>query len=191
MNIAPMASEYVARPPPSSRYIDLFRSAAHALEAEDRALREAMGAGEAKTGGYGDVAHGLRYWLYEATLVYVIFRAWVSIEIVAWEYAVGDKANRPSAFTDGRRGASEKCDLMLLGKDNTPEAAFEAKWWNTSASGKSLLADVRKLRRTCGSFKSICWSSGGALKAKLAPTLRRPSASVRMSACTLCTHRPF
>lgn len=128
-------------------YLALFRAAVDQLRCEDEALRAAMTEGHDATGGYVGVARGLTYWLFETTLVYFIFRAWVRLAHVAWEHAVGPSSERPDAFTERRRGASEKCDLVLLGDGNRPVAAFEAKWWNTELSGKALLSDVKKLRR--------------------------------------------
>lgn len=133
----------------SGKYQELFRAAVDQLKAEDEALNSAMSEGRAATGGYVDVARGLTYWLFETTLVYLIFRAWVRIDHVAWEYAVGPSSERPDAYTERRRGASEKCDIVLLGNTNSPVAAFEAKWWNAELSGRALLSDVKKLRRTC------------------------------------------
>lgn len=133
----------------SAQYLSLFRAAVDQLKTEDEVLNAAMSQGKATTGGYVDVARGLTYWLFETTLVYIIFRAWVRSAHVAWEPAVGPSSERPDAYTERRRGASEKCDLVLLGNANSPVAAFEAKWWNTEISGKGLLSDVKKLRRTC------------------------------------------
>lgn len=132
-----------------NKYLALFRAAAEQLRHEDATLHAAMNDGHEATGGYSDVARGLTYWLFETTLVYIIFRAWVRRARVAWEHAVGRSSERPDAFIERRRGASEKCDLVLLDKENKPVAAFEAKWWNTKLSGKALLSDVSKLRRTC------------------------------------------
>lgn len=131
------------------KWLPLLRAAVRSLAEEDQALREAMGRGAKRTGGYSDVAHGLTYWLFETTLVYFVFRAWLPLTRVAWEHAVGDRSNRPAAGVDIKRGASEKCDLIVFDADGRPEAAFEAKWWNTKASGEGILTDVRKLRRTC------------------------------------------
>lgn len=133
----------------SGRYQELFRAAVDELQAEDEVLGSAMAKGRAATGGYVDVARGLTYWLFETTLVYFIFRAWVRHDHVAWEHVVGPSSDRPDAYTERRRGASEKCDIVLLGDTNSPVAAFEAKWWNSNLSGKALLSDVKKLRRTC------------------------------------------
>ncbi|HRI68998.1 MAG TPA: hypothetical protein PK156_32430 [Polyangium sp.] len=38
---------------------------------------------------------------------------------------------------------------MLLDENEQPRAAFEAKWWNSSAGDALLLNDVAKLRRMC------------------------------------------
>jgi hypothetical protein len=132
----------------TSELYRLCKVATEAHEKEDVVLRQAL---DAQSAAYSDVAHGLTYWLFETTLVYIIFRSWAPLANVAWEHAVGEKRVRPSAFTDGRRGASEKCDLVLRGEGNVPRAAFEAKWWNSNApaAGAMLQADVRKLRRTC------------------------------------------
>lgn len=150
-----------------AKYHSLFRAAVDGLEAEDRILAAAISQGNNTHGGYKDVAPGLAYWLFETTLVYVIFRAWVSSRHVAWEHALAPSAVRADAYTEPRRGASEKCDLMLLGADGEPEAAFEAKWWNSALAGSSLLADVKKLRRTCPTidkFLLTFWTSTDAEK---------------------------
>lgn len=130
-------------------FFDLFEAATAALEVEDTLLREAIRTGQPTKGGYANVAHGLSYWLFETTLVYFVFRAWVMRSRVAWEHAVGPKATRANEYVEGRRGASEKCDLMLLDEHDKPRAAFEAKWWNCSAGDKPLMNDANKLRRNC------------------------------------------
>lgn len=145
-----MKKAYICTFAPDSDLARLCTAASRELEREDRALQAAFEEG-AKRGHYGEVGQGLTYWLYETTLVYIIFRAWIPIANVAWEHAIGSSSTRPSEISAGRRGASEKCDLMLLDDKNAPQAAFEAKWWNSSsaAAGALLLEDAAKLRRTC------------------------------------------
>ena len=70
----------------------VLRVAARALQSEDQSLRSALEAQE-------DIArkisngHGLTYWVYETTLVYTIWKAWLRETKVSWEVAkrTGDK----------------------------------------------------------------------------------------------------
>ena len=112
----------------------VLRVAARALQSEDQSLRSALEAQE-------DIArkisngHGLTYWVYETTLVYTIWKAWLRETKVSWEVAkrTGDKD--PIKWFDLR--------LEIGGQ----EILVEAKWWN-SAANKALsqvLSDIDKL----------------------------------------------
>lgn len=127
----------------------LFRAAVESLKEEDAALRHALALGGERTGIQRDAARGLAYWLFETTLVYFIFRKWAEIADVAWEHAVGEAGLRPLPEELGRKAASERCDLVLLDPLGGIRVAFEAKWWNNRRGGLSILADAKKLRRTC------------------------------------------
>jgi len=121
----------------------LFDAALDALEKEDKALNACFKLTDAT------VAKGLTYWLFETTLVYVIFKAWLRHESVFWEHAIGDPTLRPKAPVCGRSGAHEKCDLAIVDTAGTVVAAFEAKWWNddSSKTWRALVDDANKLRR--------------------------------------------
>jgi hypothetical protein len=117
------------------------RLAACALYAEDRALRAAMRA-DARTkyarerqwkGTERGAAFGLTYWLYETTLVYLIFRAWARRWYVKWDWArIGNSRRR--------------LDLVLEVGRRSRECGLEAKWWNTRQGGWSMTYDQEKLR---------------------------------------------
>jgi hypothetical protein len=122
----------------------LFGLALAALKKEDESLRDTF-----PQQGHEEVAHGLTYWLFETTLVYFIFKAWIPKTNVVWEHALEkDVRRRPDPNVEGRMGAHEKCDLVVMEGDQ-PIAAFEAKWWNVDGAKirRSLLADAAKLRR--------------------------------------------
>lgn len=127
-----------------TKYIALFERASAALAKENRALERAFAATKAKNGHhYLKVGHGLTYWLFETTLVYVIFKDWLRDTPVVWEHALarsrdekkGQKTVDLVVFDDGREEAAV-------------EAAIEAKWWNDSRkkTRSSLESDVKKLR---------------------------------------------
>lgn len=120
----------------------LFNHAYEALKVEDGSLRACFKPSDTK------VAHGLTYWLFETTLVYFVFKAWLPIAEVVWEHALEDVGRRPDPTIVGRAGAHEKCDLALL-EGGIVKAAFEAKWWNdhSTKTWRALVEDANKLRR--------------------------------------------
>lgn len=124
----------------------LFKAALAALRTEDESLQKCFKKSDTT------VAHGLTYWLFETTLVYLIFKAWLPKANVYWEHALErEVARRPNPTIVGRSGAHEKCDLAIRGNgaDGRIVAAFEAKWWNNSSTKTkaSLIEDANKLRR--------------------------------------------
>jgi hypothetical protein len=129
----------------------LFSAALTALKDEDRAFSECFPK-DHPLKNYPNVAHGLAYWLFETTLVYFVFKAWLKLPgvTVAWEHALRQaEAERSDPDVEGRMGAHEKCDLVLLDGKGNARRAFEAKWWtnNSRKTGQALLVDAAKLRR--------------------------------------------
>lgn len=90
----------------------LLRRAAHALWEEDRRIAEAFAA---SPGDYTKTNQGLGYWLFETTLVYVIFKEWLRHCEAGWEVSYPDRA-------------AQKADLLVRER-NEPKLVFEAKWW--------------------------------------------------------------
>lgn len=135
---------------------DLFLSAAEALLKEDTRLEtafrrvsrgaEARGAGGAVDAAYGTVGHGLSYWLYETTLVYLVFRSWIEAGYaVAWDWTGVDlEARARSSVGDVRPERKKRYDLVQFGANRQIKRVFEAKWWNTNDMGR-LEGDVQKL----------------------------------------------
>ena len=128
----------------------LFQAALDALRAEDESLKACFFDGEKQRHPTGRGAPGLTYWLFETTLVYFIFKAWLPKVHDVWEHVLEANSKlRPEPYSQGRKGAHEKCDLAILDAAGIVQAAFEAKWWNnsTSRTQNSLRADASKLRR--------------------------------------------
>jgi hypothetical protein len=113
----------------------LLRAAASALEAEDRALALAFSQAAPQREPRN---HGLAYWVYETGLVYEIFKAWLPLAEVYWEY--------PYPGT-----SSLKADLVVLDEAG-PSVVVEAKWWmNNHAKTLAVLdEDAAKLRSWSG-----------------------------------------
>jgi hypothetical protein len=105
----------------------LLNSAARALQEEDAELSRLLARN-------AEANRGLLYWLFETTLVYIIFKAWLKEGIdVEWEVAYA-------------KAKASKGDLVV--RDNgLPHALFEAKWWpNKSAKTLSFLeSDLYKM----------------------------------------------
>ncbi|MAQ19797.1 MAG: hypothetical protein CMN30_33970 [Sandaracinus sp.] len=126
----------------------ILRAAAAALEDEDARLRAAFinappelqsfyGRTPLERGGPHATNRGLAYPLFESTLVYTIFRAWIPLVPVIWDY---DRA--------GTRGP---IDLTVRhdAESKKTKWAFEAKWWGNSAGTRAMVTDTRKLQDPC------------------------------------------
>ncbi len=122
----------------------ILRAAATALEEEDARLRAAFtnappelqsfyGRTPLERGGPHATNRGLAYPLFESTLVYTIFRAWIPLVPVIWDY--------------DRAGARGPIDLTVRHdpESNKTKWAFEAKWWGNSAGTRAMTTDTRKL----------------------------------------------
>ena len=115
----------------------LLSTGLQALEREDHELRTVFEwRREDDKNWYEEANRGLGYWVFETTLVYTIFKAWIPVCRARWEwpYAPGfaDLAvNRPAA--DG---------------DEARHWVFEAKWWMTNSKENldAIRADEEKLR---------------------------------------------
>jgi hypothetical protein len=87
---------------------------------------------------YKETNQSLAYWVFETTLVYILFKAWLPSERVRWE--------------DGYPGSRKnKADLVIFRDDNNPKArwVFEAKWWLIMSDKmlRFIRADLEKLLR--------------------------------------------
>lgn len=126
--------------------------AARALAAEDLLLRDGIKAARQSANAryaFDRVGAGLSYWLYETTLVYIIWRSWMlQGEAAAWDWTAKDLSSAQGPI---RGTGRERFDLVLLG-DQGPSFIFEAKWWNDhgSKTRKAIEADINKLRRYSG-----------------------------------------
>lgn len=123
----------------------LMAAASRALHAEDRDLKRAFEL--CPSPSRDERNQGLGYWVFETTLVYAIFKAWLPLCEVTWEHAY--------------EGSGQKADLSV--KDGDATWIFEAKWWpNTQkATMASLHADIEKMRRRQQgrSFLLTFWTS--------------------------------
>ena len=129
----------------------LMEVAAAALYAEDQHLARILDAGSAHGAtsthpAIANVGHGLSYWVYETTLVYVIWRAWLeSGHVAAWDWTLQELALR-DRIRKGEGGL--RYDLVLYESSVEPHMVFEAKWWNldTDRVRSALDEDAAKLR---------------------------------------------
>lgn len=132
--------------------IQLLRIAGAALHEEERALNGAF-AGSTERAFYQETPQGLAYWLYETTLVYLIFKRWVAMAPVVWDW---DR---------GRRGGA--LDLVVRQRRARTKIryAFEAKWWN--AGGPALFANddskLQALSHGRGFVMAFWWSESSRL----------------------------
>jgi hypothetical protein len=113
----------------------LLSSAARALQEEDAELSRLLARN-------AEANRGLLYWLFETTLVYIIFKAWLKEGIdVEWEVAYV-KAN------------ASKGDLLVR-HNGRRHALFEAKWWpdNSTKTSRFLESDLYKMASWKGSLK--------------------------------------
>lgn len=126
------------------------------LEEEDKLLSgllskqvpaSAESGSAAKKRAFGRVGRGLSYWLYETTLVYLVWRSWIKEGVpAALDWTVADLSfgeKTASKLSKGRR-----FDLVVF-DDNNIRFAFEAKWWNNSSKGTraQLRRDANKMRK--------------------------------------------
>jgi hypothetical protein len=126
-----------------------MEAAASALSDEDallaKALTEVRARSAAHKQAFEHVGIGISYWLYETTVVYLIWRAWVTAgTAAAWDWTVADL----EGFQSGRDDGGLRFDLVVFGNSRKPELAFEAKWWNrdNAAARRALRDDAFKLR---------------------------------------------
>ena len=84
---------------------------------------------------YSQCAAGLTYWVYETTLVYLIFKAWAPHKYVVWDWE-----GPPNAIS----GRKNPVDLILTVEPGQ-EFGIEAKWWNTQRAELAMDTDANKL----------------------------------------------
>jgi hypothetical protein len=129
----------------------LFRIALLALKHEDHQL---FGLLRKANADYSKVSHGLAYWLYETTLVYLIFKSWIPFGEVKWDCSNQYKGNpRDDKVRDYENGNPLKCDLVLKKTGSEFEYYFEAKWWLNMQNKilASLNIDLDRLRKNTDS----------------------------------------
>lgn len=123
----------------------LLVAAEAALAAEDSAL--ALAFAKCPDGKAGrENAPGLTYWVYETTLAYVLFKAWLPLARVDWE----------PRYSSDARGSSRLLDLRVWDPSTRRprrSIAFELKWWNAHSAG--LEADAVKLRDATAEYRYI------------------------------------
>lgn len=114
---------------------ELGSAAAVALAIEDRHLNVALTSTKGDAYRASGVAAGLTYWLYETTLVYLVFKSWAPRWHVKWDFV---------RASEQHRGPGGPIDLVVTSNVGAGEIAFEAKWW-TTRTGKALWDDAEKL----------------------------------------------
>jgi hypothetical protein len=137
------------RRPENPKIRQLLHEALVALRREDSDLR---GLFENSPCSYADVSHGLAYWLFETTIVYVIFKSWILIADVVWEAGYPANVDMRPRPPEKNPGNHATCDLRIVGsEENRPDLWFEAKWWwnMTRERLNELNNDVGRLRRQC------------------------------------------
>lgn len=138
---------------PNEDLSEACREALVALRREDLFLRTAF---ERRTDWRASLHKGLTYKVFETTLVYLMFRAWVDHGRRAeWEVPY-PKPNQ-----------SQIADLVLLpeGRSASP-TVIEAKWWlgNDAETLESLRGDVERLNQWSSSTRVLLtfwWSAVG------------------------------
>ncbi|MBL8621202.1 MAG: hypothetical protein JNK64_07865 [Myxococcales bacterium] len=128
-----MATLPVSTPCPFERPLDhdlagLFDRALLELQREDGELATRMAARTDRQHAADQEHPGLTYWVYETTLVYMMFKAWLPSCDAVWE---------PPYPLDSKHHV----DIAIRGRDGHLARAFEAKWWN-SAGVDQYIKDV-------------------------------------------------
>jgi hypothetical protein len=119
---------------PACTLARLFKVAAKALHAEDRGLHAALEMQNSVRRHQLSCGLGLTYWVYETTLVYTIWKAWLPEIEVNWEV-------KSNATKRGTKKKTQWFDLQLY--DGAVERHVEAKWWNTKVNG--VVSDINRL----------------------------------------------
>jgi len=119
----------------SRKTAQLMVVAAHALRAMDASLNAAFVASRPlRREKLIEWNEGLAYHVFETTLVYEVFKAWLPISSVHWEPRY-------------EGGSQKRADLVVV--DDGSKRIFEFKWWlsNNKMVLKGLRQDVDKLRK--------------------------------------------
>lgn len=128
----------------------LMNIAGRGLEQEDQRVAASVRAGQRSQlppmrHAFGRVGPGLSYWLYETTLVYLVWRSWVDSGVSAaldWSLAQLEAGER-----SGRKDRGKSYDLAVFCSERP--FLFEAKSWSyysPNAMAAALTKDARKLR---------------------------------------------
>lgn len=123
----------------------LFKAALLTLRDEDKKL-QCLFESAVPDDLYNDTSHGLAYWLYETTIVYLIFKAWILYGKTIWDSGY-DKSLPPQIDEVINRKNRKYCDLVVnIGKE---QFFFEVKWWRNMHKKTlgALQKDVNKLRK--------------------------------------------
>lgn len=131
----------------------LMNAAVQALEEEDQELAKVLTNGAQRSGrafhsAFSNVGRGLSYWLYETTIVYLIWKRWVrNGTAVAWDWTAAELKRARRLREPGISG-KQRIDLVVFGARDKIDAAFEASWWTTDSqkTRTKLRADAKKLR---------------------------------------------
>jgi len=111
------------------------RAAARALATENARLQSAfdLSPRSSSDSRSGQLNRSLAYWVFETTLAYEIFKAWLPLADVDWEVSYPTNPGK-------------KADLVVYEHDK-PSIVVECKWWMNSQSKteSSLHDDAAKL----------------------------------------------
>ncbi len=132
----------------------LMNTAAKGLAQEDQHIAARVRGGRASPiltmqHAFGGVGPGLSYWLYETTLVYLTWRAWVDAGVSAaldWSLA-----QLEAGESSTRKGRARSYDLAVFCEERP--FLFEAKSWSyysPAQIGSALTKDAQKLRDFAG-----------------------------------------
>lgn len=128
----------------------LMNTAAHGLAMEDKHLATRVRDGKdsrvrAMQHAFGHVGPGLSYWLYETTLVYLIWRAWLDAGVsAALDWSRAQLEAKDPSIPNGR---GQSHDLAVFCEKRP--YLFEAKSWSYYSPrmvGAALAKDAQKLR---------------------------------------------
>jgi hypothetical protein len=112
-------------------WLQLGRLAASTLYREDAELHASLSL-SASRASYSQCAAGLSYWVYETTLVYLIFKAWAPHKHVVWDW------DGPQNATSGRKNPID----LILEVEPGRQIGIEAKWWNSTTKRVELGLDA-------------------------------------------------
>lgn len=130
----------------------LMSEALFALYDEDKILFGQFLKAEQKFQEFYEKAdRGLAYWLFETTLVYTIFKAWIPKTCVEWEAKYPPKEKDVKTRLERHKiknYQNKTCDLIVT-SNGKKKCLFEAKWWQNKQKKtvNGLKEDIIKMVR--------------------------------------------